>query len=197
MLQQASIWCSSSSSSSVRLTVTLSLLCHQQHWWSHLPQLSPQQDTAPQWFPARWPWQKHGRRAHLCSQGSLRAAGTFLLGNIWVRASLCFLSCWVLFIGCGLLRHPQPSARSRGKTNPFPECLGYEKVSGAATLSHAACSVPEPGSFPCRGQEPGQEHHSTAPSGAWLKPLGTFACYHAKRGWEGREGMVGLSVGES
>lgn len=159
---------------------TLSLLCHQ-------PWLSPQQDTAPQQFPARWPWQKLGRRAHLCSQGSLQAAGTFLLGNIWVRDSLCFLSCWVLFIGCGLLRHPQPSAWSRGKTNPFPECLGYETVSGAAALSDAACSVPAPGSLPCRGQASGQEHCPTAPSGVWLKPLDTFACYHARRGWEGQE----------
>lgn len=129
--------------------------------WPICPSSAPSR-TQPQQFPARWPWQRHCRRAHLCSQASLQAAGTFLLGNIWVRASLCFLSCWVLFIGSGLLRHPQPTAWSRGKTNPFPECLGHEAVSGAAALSHAACSAPAPGSHPCRGQESGQEHHSTA-----------------------------------
>lgn len=30
-----------------------------------------------------------------------------------------------------------------------------------------------------------------------MKPLGTFACYHARKGWERQEGMLDSSVGES
>jgi len=134
----------------------------------------------------------------LRSQGSLRAAGTFLLGNVWVRALLYFLSRRVLLIGHGLLRHPQPSAWSGGKTNRLPGCPGHEAASGAAGPErcrslHSRCHVP---ATQVTGVGAGTSPRSPRQEFGRAGGTGYPHMLPCQEGWEGQEPRSGQSVGE-